>query len=47
MEADNKAKQTQKTQKNSKKDFLISSKELDLLMGIVRKVSLNHRSKHN
>lgn len=47
MGVDNKVKQTQKTAKHSKKDLLIFSKELKLLMGIVREVALNHRPKHN
>lgn len=47
MEVENKAKQTQKTEKHSKKDLLIFSKELELLMGTVRKVALNQRAKHN
>lgn len=47
MEVDNKVKQTQNTEEHSKKVFLISSKELELLMGTVRKVAFNHRVKHN
>lgn len=46
METDNKVKQTQKTLSTGK-DLLIFGKELKLLMGIVRKVALNHRPKHN
>lgn len=39
--------QTQNTAEHSKKDSLISHKELKLLMGTERKVAFTHRLKSN